>query len=310
MFAAEACAAGPDDVSRMQSELRAVLSGAKHFYAVEHRVRTANNEWLWILSRAKAVERDANGHALRITGTNADITARKLVEQMKTEFVGNVSHELRTPLTVIVGSLALLKADLAGLTSDQEMMLTMACDNSARLQALVNDILDFEKISSGAMPFNLQPVALGDFLHHAIELNRVYAERFKVRYELSGPLPAVTIQTDPERLMQVLSNLLSNATKFSPEGAAVTVSASHEDNWVRIMVTDRGPGIALEFRSRIFQKFAQADSSNARQKSGTGLGLSICKAIIEQLGGRIGFESEAGSGTTFHIELQCSAVIA
>jgi PAS domain S-box-containing protein len=293
----------PDDRPRLQKELRAVLSGAQDFYAVEHRVKTSRGEWRWIHSRGKVVERDANGRARRMTGTNADITDRKLVEQMKNEFVGNVSHELRTPLTVIVASLSLLKEELVQLTPDQRMMLAMACDNSARLHALVNDILDFEKITSGAMPFDLQPVALEPFLLRALELNRVYAQRFDVRYELRRPLPEVTVEADPERLMQVVTNLLSNAAKFSPAGAAVTISASHEGEWVRISVTDRGPGIALEFRSRIFQKFAQADSSDTRQEGGTGLGLSICKAIIEKLGGRIGYESEPGEGATFYVDL-------
>ncbi len=299
----------PDDAPRLRSELKEVLSGEQKLYAVEHRIKTKRGEWLWILSRGKVVERDAKGRALRLTGTNADITARKQVEQMKTEFVGTVSHELRTPLTVVVGSLALLKADQAGMTPDQVEMLEMACENSERLQMLVNDILDFEKIASGAMRFQLQPVELAPFLRHALELNRVYADRFEVRYELQEPLPEVTFNTDPERLMQVLTNLLSNAAKFSPKGAAVTISAEHGHERIRIAVADRGPGIAPEFRSRIFQKFAQADSSDSREKGGTGLGLSICKAIVEKLGGHIGYESEPGKGATFYFELPRRAMI-
>jgi signal transduction histidine kinase len=150
-----------------------VLTGEEKSYSVEHRVKTGHGEWLWILSRAKVVERSADGRAVRVTGTNADITARKLVEQMKTEFVGNVSHELRTPLTVVIGALELLQVYFDELTPDQEAMLTMACESSAQLQMLIDDILDFEKISSGVMPFNLQPIALAAFLQRALELNRI-----------------------------------------------------------------------------------------------------------------------------------------
>jgi signal transduction histidine kinase len=197
----------------------------------------------------------------------------------------------------------LLKEELTAPTPEQKMMLGMACENSARLQSLVNDMLDFEKITSGAAAFNLQPVALVPLLQRALDLNRVYADRYKVRYELRNPLPPVSLQADPDRLTQVLTNLLSNAAKFSPEGAAVSVAANVADGWVRVSVADRGPGVPSAFRARIFEKFAQADSSDARQKGGTGLGLSISKAIIEKLGGRIGYESQPGQGATFYFEL-------
>ncbi len=297
----------PDDMPVLQRELRAVLSGESAAYRVEHRVRTLRGEWMWVLSRAKVAERDADGRARRVTGTNSDVTARKVVEKMKSEFVGTVSHELRTPLTVIVGSLGLLRADLTDLTPDQKMMFDMACENSARLQTLVNDILDFEKISSGATRFDLQPVELAPFLQRSIELNRMYAERLKVRYELRHPVPPLAVQADPDRLMQVMANLLSNAAKFSPENTAVTVEAIVAGEWVRVAVTDCGPGVPVEFRDRIFSQFAQADASNTRQQGGTGLGLSICKAIVEKLGGRIGYESEAGRGATFYFELPAAA---
>jgi PAS domain S-box-containing protein len=297
----------PDDAAHLQNELRAVLAGKQQSYAVEHQVRNIHGDWVWILSRAKVAEWDAQGRALRVTGTNVDISVRKMAEKMKKEFVGTVSHELRTPLTVIVGSLDLLKAELTGLTPDQAMMFDMARDNSARLQSLVNDILDFEKITAGAMHFKLQAVALAPFLRRAVELNRAYADRYKVRYELREPLPDVSLQADPERLMQVAANLLSNAAKFSPEGSVVTIAACLEgEGWVRISVIDRGPGIPPEFRGRIFGQFAQADSSDVRQKGGTGLGLSICKTMIEKLGGHMGFESEFGHGSTFYFELPLS----
>lgn len=293
----------PDDAPRLQRMLGAALRGESALYEVEHRVRERRGDWIWILSRAKVTARDAEGRALRVTGTNANITQRKQIERMKEEFISTVNHELRTPLTVIVGTLALLKESLSGLPPDQAMMLDMASQNSARLKLLVNDILDLEKIVLGAMQFRIEPVPLTPFLRQALELNRLYADRFKVRYELQEPLPAVALTTDRERLLQVMTNLLSNAAKFSPEGEAIAVSAAIRDKFVRVTVADRGPGVPLEFRGRIFGKFAQADSSNTRRHEGTGLGLAICKSIIEKMGGHIGFKSEPGQGAAFYFDL-------
>lgn len=296
----------PDDAARLQKMLAAALRGETAFYEVEHRVRDHSGNWIWILSRAKVTARDAGGMALRVTGTNANITQRKQVERMKEEFISTVNHELRTPLTVIVGTLALLKESLQ-LPPEQMMMLDMAAQNSQRLKLLVNDILDLEKIVLGAMQFRIEAVPLAAFLKQALELNQLYAERHQVRFELAEPVPAVAITADRERLLQVLTNLLSNAAKFSPEGKAVTVSATIEQkaggSFVRVGVTDRGSGVPDEFRGRIFGKFAQADSSNTRRHEGTGLGLAICKSIIDKMNGAISYESETGKGSTFYFDL-------
>ncbi len=293
----------PDDAPRLQRMLRAALAGEIPFYEVEHRVKDVHGDWIWILSRAKVTAADASGRALRVTGTNANITQRKQVERMKEEFISTVNHELRTPLTVIVGTLALLKESLVDLPPDQMMMLDMASQNSARLKLLVNDILDLEKIVLGAMQFRIEPVPLAPFLKQALELNRLYADRFKVRYELSGPVPEIALTADRERLLQVMTNLLSNAAKFSPAGDGIVVSARVDGEYARVSVTDHGDGVPLEFRARIFGKFAQADGSTTRRQEGTGLGLAISKSIIEKMGGRIGFDSEVGHGATFFFEL-------
>jgi signal transduction histidine kinase len=225
-------------------------------------------------------------------------------EQLKDEFISVVSHELRTPLTSIHGSLGLIAGGLGGaLTPRARQLLDVALRNSQRLLRLVDDILDLQKIESGTMLFDLRLVEIGPLLEHAIEANQAYASQLGVAYLLKEVPWGARVRADPDRLMQVLTNLLSNAARFSPPEEVVSVSASRAAGRVCVEVGDRGPGIPEEFRPRVFQKFAQARTSSAREQGGTGLGLSISKAIIERLGGRIGFETELGVGTTFRFEL-------
>ncbi len=294
----------PDDAAEMQIQIYDMLKGTISFYRAEHRVMTRSGEWKWIQSLAKVVARDAQGRALRVTGTNADITERKAVERMKSEFVANVSHELRTPLTAIIGSLGVIRSDMLDeVPQHVKVFLDMAVQNSERLASLINDILDTEKIESGLMSLALRPVPVSAFLQQAISLNRAFADKLGVRFELGQPVPEASLRADSDRLMQVITNLLANAAKFSPTGASVAISARQIDNQIRISVSDRGPGVPEEFRDRIFQKFAQADASSTRPKGGTGLGLSISKALVEKMGGSIGYDSVAGQGATFYFEL-------
>jgi signal transduction histidine kinase len=232
------------------------------------------------------------------------IDEHKKVERMKDEFISLVSHELRTPLTSIHGSLGLLTAGLAeGLSEKARQLLEVAHRNSQRLVRLIGDVLDLQKIESGTMPLDLRPLEIGPFLEQAIADNEAYGSQFGVSFVLNGVPARLGVRADSDGLMQVITNLLSNAAKFSPPAQAVVVSAQCRGSVVRVTVTDRGPGIPTEFRARIFQRFAQADASTTREKGGTGLGLSISKAIVERMGGQIGFETEVGVGTTFYVEL-------
>jgi signal transduction histidine kinase len=229
---------------------------------------------------------------------------QRRMERLKNEFIAVVSHELRTPLTSIHGALSLIAAGIVGeLPAQARQLVEVAYRNSQRLARLVDDILDLQKIESGAMPFHLRPLELRPLLEQAIEANQAYAHRLGVELVLGETPTGVLVYADGDRLMQVMSNLLSNAAKFSPPGQAVRVAASGDGGSLRVTITDRGPGIPEEFKERIFQKFAQADASTTREKGGTGLGLSITKAIVERLGGAIGFETRPEVGTTFHFEL-------
>lgn len=237
------------------------------------------------------------------TGIVRDITERVKIERMKTEFISTVSHELRTPLTSIRGSLGLIAGGVAGeLPLQAKVLVDIAHKNCDRLILLVNDILDMEKIEAGKMEFDAQPLELMALLQHSLVTNQAYAEQYRVRYELTGELSDLKVKVDANRMQQVLANLLSNAAKFSPAGEWVAVSVGSDGRRVRIEVSDHGSGIPAQFRSRIFEKFAQADSSDTRNKGGTGLGLSITRAIVEQMGGRIGFDSQPNVLTTFWVE--------
>lgn len=233
-----------------------------------------------------------------------DITKRKEVDRLKNEFISTVSHELRTPLTSIRGSLGLISGGVAGPIPDRARgMIDIAYKNSERLVRLINDILDIEKIESGKMVFNFKPIDLMTLVEQAMEANRGFGEQYQVAFIITDKAAGVEINADWDRMTQVMTNLLSNAAKFSPAGDNVEVSVRRVPGGVRVAVHDWGKGIPEEFRDRLFQKFAQADSSDSRQKGGTGLGLSIAKAIVEKHDGTIGFETAEGWGTTFYFEL-------
>ena len=233
-----------------------------------------------------------------------DITERKKIDKAKSEFVSTVSHELRTPLTSIKGSLGLIKSGAVGeLPGKFKSMLDIAYNNSDRLVLLINDILDMEKINAGKMEFNIGPMDIVSLVNEAIDANKGYGDEHNVTFFRSGNSEQILVDGDKDRLMQVFSNLMSNAAKFSPGGSEVELSVLHNGSFVRVSVRDSGPGIPKEFREKIFQKFSQADSSDTRMKGGTGLGLSITKAIVERHRGSIDFETESGNGSTFFFDL-------
>jgi PAS domain S-box-containing protein len=289
----------PDDLPALRTQLRRLLSGESDSYRVEHRVRTVGGQWKWIESVAKVSGRDASGRAVRVTGINADISERKAVAELKNAFIAAVSHELRTPLTGIVSSLDLLQEGSAGELPEQaRKFVEIAYGNSERLQALIDDILDLERVETGQLRLELRQVAVAELLAKAATLNTPYAERYRARL-VTRPPGELRVMADEDRLLQVLANLVSNAAKHSPPGGEITLAATRSGERVVLSVADRGEGIAEEFKPRIFGKFEQADGS----KPGTGLGLAISKALVEKMGGEIRFESERGKGATFYVEL-------
>ena len=233
-----------------------------------------------------------------------DLTELKRVERMQNEFVSMVNHELRTPLTSIKSSLGILKTGALGaLTGEMGRLVEIGYANCGRLIRIINDLLDMEKVASGTMRFEFQTLDLREFLDRFLAANLILARDSDVGLVLSHGPEAFRIDADPERMNQVLTNLVSNAMKFSPKGANVEITYEKWDGWLRLSVRDCGPGISDAFKARIFSRFAQEDSSNLRKPGGTGLGLSISKAIVEAHSGRIGFDTELGRGTTFFVDL-------
>ena len=245
-----------------------------------------------------------SGDHFFVLGVIVDISQRKHMERVKEEFVSTVSHELRTPLTSISGSLGLLVGQWTEqLPASAGRLLTIAQKNCQRLVRLINDILDIEKIEAGRVVFNFVRIDLRQIAEQAIEDNRGFAEGFGVKVLLDGASVGAEVNADPDRLAQVITNLLSNAIKFSPTGGEVLVTVERSGDAFRLSVRDHGSGIPEDFKPHLFEKFAQADGTNSRQKGGTGLGLSIVKQIVERLYGRIWFDDAPGGGTIFYVEL-------
>jgi len=244
-----------------------------------------------------------DGKLLGVISTFVDISERQRINQMKREFVSTVSHELRTPLTSISGALGLLAGGALGEMQGQaKQIIEMAHKNSLRLNLLINDLLDMEKLLAGKMSFEFQVQPLMELVEQALESIHAYGEKYGVHFKCIAR-EEVQVNVDSNRLIQVLNNFLSNAAKFSAQGGQVEITVKRVNAAVRVEIIDHGAGIPEAFRGRIFQKFSQADSSDIRQKGGTGLGLAISKELIERMDGVIGFDSQEKHGSVFYFEL-------
>jgi PAS domain S-box-containing protein len=241
-----------------------------------------------------------------------DVGARKQLEQMKRDFVAVVSHDLRTPLTSIQMIHSMLKEDAEGVLPPQAMKnLSNAQDNVSRLMALINNLLDLEKLDAGYVELIMEQAPLRKAIDTSIGAVEALAKKQKITIanSIDNNLEAYV---DSERITQVVVNLLSNALKFSPNGSTITISARHVDKtsrnesregMLRIDISDQGRGIPADKAASIFERFSQVKNEDGRSNRGSGLGLAICKAIIEQHGGEIGVESVEGKGSTFWFTL-------
>jgi len=417
----------PDDLPRLAAVLDAVRRGITSSYEIEHRIRVANGSYRWIQSRGKVTERDAAGLPLRLTGTNADVTARRQAEEMlaarelklrviadnvpamiieldandrirycnhryaehfgmseetllgaslasaidqgayehfnkyrdrmraghsvnyervqvrpdkpevqlhiqvvpriergsvyagcyvmiedvterqrlakmKEDFIRSVTHEVRTPLQAIRASLDQVAAEnpVAGLNAT----IAAARTNCDRLVRMVNDILDYQRLRAGhKLPESRQRIDLEAPVREAVSSSESLARERGVTLRVAACAAPVQVVADPERVIQLVTNLVANALKHSAKGDTVDIAVESVENCARVSVRDRGPGVPSGFRPQLFQQFAQGQAADGKQRSGTGLGLAICKALAEQMGGRIGFAPAQDAGAVFWFEL-------
>ena len=270
---------------------------------VECRFGTGATAERWFQVRGAAV-RAADGRPERIIGSIRDVTAKKLTEQLKDEFISTVSHELRTPLTSARGALGLLAGGVAGeVPSSAGEMIEIARRNTERLTSLVNDLLDVQRFEGGGVDLELEELDPREVMREAVDAARGLEAIHEVHLELEAPDAAPPLRGDRKRLLQVLANLFSNAAKFSRARETVVGRVTVLDDTIRFSVEDSGPGIPEDFQSQVFDKFSQADSTSVRRHPGSGLGLAISKALVEAHGGTIGFDSTVGEGTTFYVDL-------
>ncbi len=267
-------------------------------YSEQSIVTASGEERRLLVARSPLVDRWGEVYALCCTAT--DITERHEMERAKDEFVSVVSHELRTPLSSIRGALALLVDDTDELPPGaQRRMIEIALENTKRLVALINDILDLQRIASGSAVVDLRKCDGGELVVKAAEAMGPAALESGVQITVAGA--EAPLRADPDRILQVLNNLLGNAVKFTPSGGLITIGTTQVGDEIRFFVRDDGRGIPADKLETIFGRFEQVDSSDSRRVGGTGLGLAICREIAEQHEGRIWAESELGHGSCFWV---------
>ena len=296
----------PDDLWPVQNAL------AEHFkqrspYNVEFRLRCKNGDYRWFLGSGQAVW-DEFGAARRMIGSLMDIHARKTAESLKTEFVSTVSHELRTPMTSIIGAIDLVRSGKFGdLNDNATQLLNIASTNGERLVRLINDILDIEKIESGNIKLERRFVDANQLVRNAIDQNAAFIKSQDVTISARHHSADASIHADSDRMMQVLTNLISNAAKFSGPGGKIDIETRLQGENILIMVADNGPGVPPHKLDAVFAPFVQLDNPESPAPKGTGLGLSITKAIIDAHGGDVSVESKLGDGARFIISLPANA---
>jgi signal transduction histidine kinase len=245
---------------------------------------------------------DRKGQVIGASTIARDITERKQLEQMKDDFVGTVSHELRTPLTAIKGFIELVADGDAGpLSESQREFLQIASRNTDRLGNLINDLLDVNRIEAQHLEIRQEPTDLGAVLNDVVATFGGLAQSKGLGFQAQiDPIPVIT--GDPPRLVQVFSNLVSNAIKYTPKGE-VGIRARVDQGWAEVCVYDTGIGLSQEEQGRLFTKFFRGRNPVVAESGGTGLGLVIVKAIVERHRGSVEVESRPGHGTRFRVRL-------
>lgn len=266
---------------------------------IESPIQTKRPLLGWSVSLVDITEREQSAEALREALARAEAA-----NHAKSQFLAMISHELRTPLTSVKGGLDLALHGAAGEVSPALMtLLTIAQRNSLRLLKLVDDVLDLQKLDLSTITLRLQDLDADAFLHDIMEEYEAYAAETGVRLTITSAQVHRQLRADPDRLKQVVGNVISNAVKFSPEGGQVACSTRLIGSRLRISVQDSGIGIPDNKEDQVFGRFNQVESGSLKVSGGSGLGMHIAKILIERMDGAISYESRLGIGTTFHIDV-------
>lgn len=289
---------------RVFSPLQKLSEDMKEFEVSEYKnLMLLTHEKVFRENEIGELERKYFEMALRVAGTVEEL---KAIDQVKTDFLSLASHELRTPMTAVKGSLSLiLSGGLGELDEDTKNLLLISEKETDRLIRLINDILDLTKIEAKKMPLNKKWISLKEAFENVRESMKGLFEMASVKLEICfEETENHEMLVDSDRLQQVLTNLISNAVKYSPKGESVILGAKLNQNSIlQIYVQDRGPGIDPSQQGHMFEKFASRDLGHTKIMKGTGLGLPICKALVEEHGGEIGLTSSLGAGSRFYFTL-------
>lgn len=294
----------PDDLEFVVSSDAQCIEGLSEKSEAVFRMKVQDGTWRWMKSILRVTERDEKGKAVHLLGTMTDITEEKRVEELKNDFVATVSHELRTPLAAAYGALGLLTKSVDEMSSEKiNKLIGIAQRNTARLIQVVDELLDFQKLRTGHFSVEMEFLDMVDIVRQVTTDSEPFAHKFNISLTLEVPDLNVMVHADPLRLKQVLTNIISNAVKFSNPGGNVHISVLHGNYDCKVLVRDNGRGISKDFRKRMFEPFSQQADHLIRNKGGSGLGLAISKDLIELMSGKIDYKSEQNYETTFWITL-------
>lgn len=290
----------PHSDPRISVMLHDVMEGKPGYEPQESWLMDKSGKMLDIRISIHAIPQDDGVDAVVCTLEN--ITKQKEQDRIKDDFISIVSHELRTPLTSIHGTLKLIQGGVAGALPERvSKLINVATNNSDRLNMLLNDLLDIQRIDSGKLEYQMSENNVCEVVEEAVEASQGYATNYHVDLRLINCVDAL-VWTDRARLIQVLFNLISNAIKVTPEGEVVEVKMKPMEGRVRISIIDHGGGIPEIFRPYLFDRFSPQQGIPRRHR-GSGLGLSIAKQIIESMDGSIAYDTQMGEGTTFFVDI-------
>lgn len=299
----------PDDMGAVMEVLTKHLEGKTPFYESEHRLKRKDGSWIWILDRGRVVERDETGKPLRAIGIHSNITQQRAVRDMlreadrrKDEFLATLAHELRNPLAPIRTGLAIIKKDPSGspATKAREMMERQL----VHMVRLIDDLLDVSRITTGRLALRKESVTVQSIIELAVEASRPLIDAGGHTLTVSVHNGGSKIYGDPTRLAQIVSNILTNAAKYTPEGGHIDLFAARDDGHIEIAVKDNGLGIPKEMLGKVFELFGQVNRTLDRAQGGLGIGLALVKSLVTIHGGDVSVSSEGeGKGSTFVVRL-------